>query len=169
MNYSDKSNYKDLYGAYESEKQIYTDLTELNQAQPDDRNEHVYYELHRPDEQRGSSQQQAPSLVNKELQPVSKLAIFQVVLQILILILLMGIIVLLILITMTTTAVLDPESLHHLLSQQISHLQNNTNTVNVIQQSSENTTQKLINIVSTLNNLSTSTAGVVDDNYIVSG
>ena len=167
MNESDKSNYKDLHGACEkSEKQIYTELN-----QPDDKNEHVYYELHRSDEQRGSaSQQQAPSSVNKELQPVSKLAIFQVVSQILILLLLMGIIVLLILITTTTTAVLDPESVQYLLSQQVSHLQNNTNTVNLIQQSSENTTQKLINIVSTLNNLkgtSTSTAGVVDDILLV--
>ena len=45
-----------------------------------------------------------------------------------------------------------------------------TNTVNQIKQSSENTTQKLINIVSTLNNLkgtSTSTAGVVDDILLV--
>ena len=71
---------------------------------------------------------------------------------------------------MTTPAVLDPESVQHLLSQQVNHLQNNTNTVNLIQQSSENTTQKLINIVSTLNNLkstSTSTAGVVDDILLV--
>ena len=79
----------------------------------------------------------------------------------------MGIIVSLILITTTTTAVIDPESVQHLLSQQISHLQNNTNTVNLIQQSSENTTQKLINIVSTLSNLSTSAAGVVDDILLV--
>ena len=160
-----ESDYKD--GAYEkSEKQIYTELN-----QPDDKNEHVYYELHRPDEQRGSaSQQQAPPSVNKELQQVSKLAIFQVVSQILILLLLMGITVSLILITTTTPAVLDPESVQHLLSQQVAHLQNNTNTVNLIQQSSENTTQKLINIVSTLNNLkgtSTSTAGVVDDILLV--
>ena len=45
-----------------------------------------------------------------------------------------------------------------------------TNTVNQIKESSENTTQKLINIVSTLNNLkgtSTSTAGVVDDILLV--
>ena len=166
MNESDNSNYKDLHGACESDKQIYT---ELNQPQPD---HNVYYELHQPDEQRGSSQQQlqAPPSVNKELQQVSKLAIFQVVSQILILLLLMGIIVSLILITTTTPAVLDPESVQYLLSQQVAHLQNNTNTVNLIQQSSENTTQKLINIVSTLNNLkgtSTSTAGVVDDILLV--
>ena len=169
MNESDKSNYKDLYtvACEKSEKQIYTELN-----QPDNKNEHVYYELHRPDEQRGSSQQQlqAPTSVNKELQQVSKLPIFQVVSQILILLLLMGIIVSLILITTTTTAVIDPESVQHLLSQQVSHLQNNNNTVNMIQQSSENITQKLINIVSTLNNLksiSTSTAGVVDDILLV--
>ena len=44
------------------------------------------------------------------------------------------------------------------------------NTVNQIKQSSENTTQKLINIINTLNNLkgtSTSTAGVVDDILLV--
>ena len=45
-----------------------------------------------------------------------------------------------------------------------------TNTVNQIKESSENTTQKLINIVSTLNNLkgtSTSTDGVVDNILLV--
>ena len=45
-----------------------------------------------------------------------------------------------------------------------------TNTVNQIKQSSENTTQKLIGIVSTLNNLkgtSTSTAGFVNDILLV--
>ena len=140
MNENDGNNYKDLHGACESDKQIYT---ELNYLQPDDRNEHVYYELHRPDERRRSSQQQAPSIVNKRLQPVSKIAIFQVVSQILILLLLlMGIIVSLILITMTTTAVLDPESVQHLLSQQISHLQNNI---------TKNTTQGLTNIADALN------------------
>ena len=42
-------------------------------------------------------------------------------------------------------------SLQHLLNQcQVTYLQNNTSTVNLIQQSSDNTTQKLINIVSTL-------------------
>ena len=54
--------------------------------------------------------------------------------------------------------------------QLMSYTQINTNTVNLIKQSSENTTQKLINIVSTLNNLkgtSTSTAGVVDDILLV--
>ena len=60
-------------------------------------------------------------------------------------------------------------SLQHLLNQQVTYLQNNTNTVNLIQQSSENT-QKLIYIVSTLNNLkgtSASTVGVVDDILLV--
>ena len=231
MNENDGNSYKDLHGACESDKQIYT---ELNQLQPDDRNEHAYYELHRPDEQRGSSQQQAPSLVNK---PVIKMAVFLSVV-LLIIMLLLGVIVSLtavILITMTTTTLLDSESVQHLLNQQISNLQStntvsliirestenttqklssiadilhtlqdtsgstanqtfslfqnmmtyldsfadqqlmsyiqiNTNTVNLIKQSSENTTQKLINIVSTLNNLkgtSTSTAGVVDDILLV--
>ena len=55
------------------------------------------------------------------------------------------------------------ENMHHLVNQQSMC---SKNTVNLIQQSSENSTQKLINIVSTLNNLKDtyiSTAGVVDD------
>ena len=138
MNENDKSNYKDLHGACESDKQIYT---ELNQLQPDGRNEHVYYELHRPDEQRGSSQQQSPSSVNK---PVIKMAVFLSVVLLMIL-LLLGVIVSLtavILITMTTTTVLDPESVQHLLNQQVSHLQNNI---------TKNTTQELTNIADILN------------------
>ena len=138
MNYSDKSNYKDLHGAYENEKQIYTDITELNQAQPDDRNEHVYYEMHRPGELKGSS---APSSVNKS---VIKMAVFLSVILLMIL-LLLGIIVsvtAVILITMTTTTVLDPESVQHLLNQQVSHLQNNI---------TKNTTQELTNIADALN------------------
>ena len=58
----------------------------------------------------------------------------------------------------------------YIANEQIDYFQNNTIAVNLIRQSSENTTQKLINIVSTLNNLkgiSTSTAGVVDDILLV--
>ena len=73
-------------------------------------------------------------------------------------------------------------SLHHLVNQQLVYSKNNTNytmklieqstenTVNLIRQSSINSTQQLINIVSTFNNLkgtSTSTAGVVDDIFLV--
>ena len=57
--------------------------------------------------------------------------------------------------------------LQHLLNQQVTYLQNNTSTVNLIQQSS---TQRLMNIVSTLNDLkgiSNSIAGVVDDILLV--
>ena len=118
--------------------------TELNTPQSDDRNEHVYYELHLPDEQRGSSQQQAPSSVDK---PVIKRVVFLSVVLLMILLLLVITVLLtaVILVTMTNTTVLDPESVQHLLNQQVSHLQNNSNTVNLIKQSSENTTQKLIN------------------------
>ena len=58
----------------------------------------------------------------------------------------------------------------YIANEQIDYFQNNSIAVNLIQQSSESTTQKLINIVSTLNNLkgtSTSTAGVVDDILLV--
>ena len=63
------------------------------------------------------------------------------------------------------------KNLIRLLDQQLSLSQNNTDEVkNVIRLSSENATQKLINIISTLNNLkgtSISTDGVVDDILLV--
>ena len=148
---------------------------------------HNYYELHPPGNQQGASRQKTPPSVNsKQSQPISKMVIFLAVLLLLMLLLLGAILSLtaMMFMNMETTAPVTAAAIHvqqneleegitslqHLLNQHVTHLQNNTNTVNLIQQSSENTTQKLINIVSTLNNLkgtSTSTAEVIDDILLV--
>ena len=112
----------------------------------------IYYQLHKPDNQVEISQQQPPSAVNnKQSQPMSKIVIFLAVLLLLIVLLLGAILSLTTVILVKMTAIHSPVN-------------------SLVKQSSENTTQKLINIVSTLNNLkgtSTSTAGVVDGILLV--
>ena len=187
MNQKDK-NCSDMYGVFESDKQIYT---ALNQPQPGDSNKHIYYELHQPIEQRESTHAATDSIRKPQL--VSKIAIFQSVVSSTVNdTILIGSTDCMMFIKKApaiddkgclesiTESVMS--SLHKLVNQQLVYSKNNTNykmrlieqstenTMNLIQQSSINSTQQLINIVSTLNNLkgtSTSIAGVVDDILLV--
>ena len=178
MNQKDK-NCSDMYGAFESDKQIYT---ALNQPQPGDSNKHIYYELHRPIEQKESTQQQTvtPSSINRKLQLVRKIVIFQSVVLSMILFLL-GILIAVMFIkkahgnecleNITESVKLVNQQLMNNTNYTMKLIKQSTeNTVNLIRQSLKNSTQQLINIVSTLNYLkgtSTSTAGVVDDILLV--
>ena len=171
--------YNELRRPGERNKRYYDEVNNTGQS--------YYQEL----SQLQASQKQA-SIENK-LQIIIKMVIFLTVVLLLIL-LLLGIstaLITVMFINLTTTPVPDTviaaavhvqqneltsllenitetvTSLQHLLDEQVTYLLNNTNTVNLIQQSS---TQKLINIVSTLNNLkgiSNSIAGVVNDILLV--
>ena len=139
-NLHDKSCYSGLCGVYQDDKQIYTELIQS-------------YEMKQHSDQVGSSaQQKTPSSNNRKMQPASKMAICQSVVLLLVLFLQGAI--------LSMTAVI-------LIKMMTSTTAISENNVNLI---SENNTQKLINIFSTLNNLkgtSASTAGVVDDILLV--
>ena len=166
-------------------KGIYNEL-----SRPGERNNRYYYEVPRESYYSGlngkhtscelhqSNDQQVPyASVDKKLQLVSKMVIFLSVLLTVLFVL--GISIIAVMFTKGIPAIDSSGllenitesvmSLHHLVNQQQCSSKN-INAVNLIQQSSKNTTQKLINIVSTLNNLkgtSISTSGVVDDILLV--
>ena len=172
---------------FERDKEIYNELN-----RPDERNNRYYYEVttnngesyyselsqhnaagdHTSCKLHQSNDQQVSfASVDKKLQLNSKIQFFLTLLLTVLFLLGISAVLIAVMFTKETPAnvLLEniTENMHHLVNQQSMC---SKNTVNLIQQSSENSTQKLINIVSTLNNLKDtciSKAGVVDDILLV--